>query len=96
MSEATTEKANLISQEEIDELLRIHDLISDEREEALSIIDEIKDAILDSGKLTLVQWKSLRKRIKEIETLTPSIDLIIQLKEQRERRKQVLLKSMSP
>lgn len=79
---------NLISQEEMDNLLRIHDLISDDHGgTSLSLVDEIKNAILDSGKLTLEEWKSLRKRINEIEKLTPHIDLIIQLKDTQEKKR---------
>jgi len=82
---------NLISQEEIDELLAIHDLISSgEKPESKSLIGEIKDAILDSARLTLDQWRSLRQRIKEIELLIPHMDLIIQLKEAQERREKIL------
>ena len=84
---------NLISQEEMDELLRIHDLIGggDEgKQRQLSLIDEIKNAILDSAKLTLDEWRSLRQRIVEIEKLAPHIDLIIQLKEQKLRREKLL------
>ncbi len=82
---------NLISQEEIDELLAIHDLISSgDKPESKSLIGEIKDAILDSAKLTLDQWRSLRQRIMEIEVLIPHMDLIIQLKEAQERREKIL------
>ena len=82
---------NLISQAEIDELLAIHELISSgEKPDSKSLIDEIKDAILDSAKLTLDQWQSLRKRIHEIEVLIPHIDLIVQLKESQERREKIL------
>ena len=85
---------NLISQAEIDELLAIHELISGggDQPQSKSLIDEIKDAILDSAKLTLDQWKSLRKRIHEIEVLVPHMDLIIQLKEAQDRRDKILAK----
>ena len=77
-----SEDKNLISQDEVDELFKIHDLISDKKEEKqTSLIEEIKGAILDSGKLTITEWKSLRKRIREIEVLIPHIDMIIQLKD---------------
>jgi hypothetical protein len=71
---------NLISQEEINELLTINGFIRDGKEQK-SLIDQIKDAILDSGKLQLSEWKSLRNRLKEIERLIPHIDLIIELKQ---------------
>ncbi len=81
---------NLISQAEIDELLAIHELIDESRTESKSLIDEIQDAILDSAKLTIDQWKSLRKRIQEIEVLVPHIDMIIKLKVAQERREKIL------
>ena len=85
------EKAkNLVSQSEVDELLNIHDLIEGKRETQRSLIDEIKEAILDSGKLTVEEWRSLRDRISEIESLIPHMDLIIKLKEAQERRVKIL------
>ncbi|MCS6970638.1 MAG: hypothetical protein RMM29_09015 [Planctomycetota bacterium] len=73
-----------IEQEELDNLLRIHGLLSDERSQTgRSLIDELHDAILDSGKLSLSQWRELRERLREIEALIPTIDLIIRLKERR-------------
>lgn len=90
----TSEDKNLISQAEMDELMRIHDLIGGSKEnnkkQQLSLIDEIKNAILDSGKLTLDEWRSLRLRIEEIIKLSSHIDLIIQLREQKERREMLL------
>jgi len=91
---ATDIKEKLVSQDEIDEMLRIHEIIrhDDERggPSAPSLLDEIKGAILDSGKLTLDEWKSLRRKIKEIEELIPHMDVIIRLKEQQERRRGIL------
>ena len=78
-------KTNLLSQEEVNELLTINGFIR-ERGEKRSLIDEIKDAILDSGKLQLAEWKSLRARLKEIERLVPHIDLIVELKQKAEYR----------
>ena len=77
-------KKNLISQDEVNELLTLGGFISEE-EEKKSLIDEIKDALLDSGKLSLREWRSLRARLKEIEKLIPHIDLIIELKAKQER-----------
>ena len=74
---------NLLSQDELNELLTINGFIS-EKSEKKSLIDEIKDALLDSGKLQLSEWKSLRARLKEIERLIPHIDLIIELKQKAE------------
>ena len=87
----TSVEKSLISQAEVDELFNIHDLI-EEQTESRSLIDEIQAAILDSGKLTLTEWKSLRQRIAEIEQLIPHMDLIIKLKETQDRRKEILKK----
>ena len=76
---------NLLSQEEINDLLTINGFIS-EGKESKSLIEEIKDAILDSGRLQLSEWKSLRARLKEIERLIPHIDLIIDLKQKAKYR----------
>jgi type I site-specific restriction-modification system R (restriction) subunit len=75
---------NLISQEEVDRLLRISDFISETNEASKSLADEIKEAILDSGRLSLVEWKSLRQRLAEIEELIPHIDLLVKLKTEAE------------
>jgi hypothetical protein len=76
---------NLLSQDEVNDLLTIQGFIN-EFSDNKSLIDEIKDAILDSGKLDLSKWKSLRSRLKEIERLIPHIDLIIELKQKAELR----------
>jgi len=68
----------LLSQQEVDQLLKITELLEEQKES--NLIDEIKDAILDSGKLSLIDWRRLRTRLKEIERLIPHIDLIIELK----------------
>jgi len=70
----------IISQAELDSLLRINEFIELDSEN--SLVSELKQAILDSGKLELDQWQSLREQLKEIETLIPHIDLIIQLKKE--------------
>jgi len=77
------EQENLLSQEEVTQLLTINGFIREKSEKA-SLIEEIKDAILNSGRLQLSEWKSLRARLKEIERLIPHIDLIIELKQQAE------------
>ena len=78
--------ANL-SQEEIDRLLSISGFIGDTgSSDRKSLIDEIKDAVLDSGKLSLDQWLGLRDRLKEIERLIPHIDLIIELKQKLKKK----------
>lgn len=68
----------IISQQDLDNLLRINEFI--EQEDENSLVSELKQAILDSGKLELYQWESLRAHIAEIEELIPHIDLIIKLK----------------
>jgi len=70
----------IISQTDLDSLLRINEFIRDEDEN--SLVAELKRAILDSGKLELGQWESLRDHIREIEGFVPHIDLIIELKKE--------------
>ncbi|WP_448211994.1 hypothetical protein [Colwellia sp. MEBiC06753] len=72
----------IISQAELDSLLHINDFI--EQAKADSLISEIKQAILNSGKLELRQWQALRNQIREIEEFIPHIDLIIKLKKESE------------
>ena len=79
----SNEKQNLLSQEEINELLTINGFIREKKPAEKTLIDEIKDAILDSGKLELREWRSLRDRLREIEELIPHIDLIIELKSKK-------------
>jgi hypothetical protein len=76
-----TDSTEIISQSELDNLLRINEFI--EQVDENSLISELKLAILDSGKLELTQWRSLRDHIREIEELIPHIDLIIKLKKER-------------
>ncbi|MFT4924563.1 MAG: hypothetical protein ACI8WB_000641 [Phenylobacterium sp.] len=73
----------IISQADLDNLLHINDLI--EQDENDSLIMELKHAILDSGRLELVQWESLRGQLQEIEELIPHIDLIIKLKKEKQQ-----------
>ena len=70
----------IISQDDIDSLLRINEFI--ETNDENSLVEELKQAILDSGKLELHQWQSLREHLEEIEALIPHIDLIIKLKKE--------------
>jgi len=70
----------LISQADLDNLLRINEFIDQHNES--SLVSELKQAILDSGKLELTQWEVLRDHIREIEELIPHIDLIIKLKKE--------------
>lgn len=72
---------DLISQSDLDNLLRISEFI--EQRDENSLVSEVKKAILDSGKLEIFQWESLRDHIREIEELIPHIDLIIKLKREK-------------
>lgn len=75
----------LISQDEMDSLLST--FVSDDTGEHESLLEEIHSAILDSAKLTLIQWVNLRKKLREIEELIPHIDLLIRLKSKKEKEK---------
>jgi hypothetical protein len=75
------DSTEIISQSELDNLLRINEFIEPVDEN--SLVSELKLAILDSGKLELTQWEILRDHIREIEELIPHIDLIIKLKKER-------------
>ncbi len=77
---AAEKELEIISQSDLDNLLRINEFIKQEDE--TSLISELKRAILDSGKLELHQWESLRDHLREIELLIPHIDLIIKLKKE--------------
>ncbi len=76
----TKKKDEIITQEELDKLLMLNDFI--EQNDKHSLVNELKQAILDSGKLELKQWLALRDQLREIETLIPHIDLIIKLKKE--------------
>lgn len=77
-----------LEQGELDDLLRINGFLADEgKSSGRTLVDELHEAILDSGKLTLRQWKDMRSRLQEVERLIPHIDLIISLRERRADRK---------
>lgn len=78
---AAEQELEILSQSDLDNLLRINEFIGQQDEN--SLISELKRAILDSGKLELGQWTSLRDHIREIEELIPHIDLIIKLKKEK-------------
>ncbi|MEW6989528.1 hypothetical protein AADZ91_02465 [Colwelliaceae bacterium 6441] len=82
---AAEKELEIISQVELDNLLRISEFI--EQGDENSLVSELKKAILDSGKLEINQWESLRDHIREIEELVPHIDLIIKLKKEKKRFK---------
>lgn len=73
--------SEIISQDELNNLLQLNEFIENQKNHAL--VSEIKKAILDSGKLQLGQWESLRAHIREVEELIPHIDLIIKLKKEK-------------
>ena len=79
------QELEILSQEDLDDLLRINEFI--EQKDENSLVSEIQSAILDSGKLELSQWQALRDHIQEIEDLIPHIDLIIKLKKQIRQNK---------
>ncbi len=74
---------NVLAQQELDDLLRIHDLIAEGEKTGTALVDELENAILDNGKLSLAQWRALRDKRKAIERLVPHLDLIIELRERR-------------
>ena len=72
----------LLSQDQIDELMQLNEFISSKKGATRQLIKEMRSAILDSARLSLDEWKGLRKSLSEIEELLPVIDIIIKLKEQ--------------
>ncbi len=74
---------SVLEQAELDQLLRLNGFLDDGDTGRKSLIDELNDAILDSGRLSLKEWRAMRDRLKEIERLIPTIDLIIDLKARR-------------
>lgn len=74
---------NALAQSELDDLLSIHGLLGEGDKNGVALIGELENAILDSGKLQLAQWRALRDKLKAIERLIPHIDLIIELRERR-------------
>jgi hypothetical protein len=82
----TQNPENTLDQNELDQLLLINGFLDEANATEggkKSLIDEIRNAILDSGKLSHREWKALRERLREIEQLIPTIDLIIELKARR-------------
>jgi len=83
---AAADHHDTLTQEEVDQLLRLSGFLDQpDQADRHSLLDEIKDAVLDSGKLSLEEWVRLRHQLKELERLIPHIDLIIQLKQARKR-----------
>lgn len=79
------EEVAFISQDEMDSLLS--GFVSEADGTHEDLIEEIYDAILDSGKLSLMQWVKLREKLRQIEELVPHIDLIIRLKSKNENKR---------
>ena len=75
-----------LSQDEVDRLLKFSGMLT-EGNDHVSLVDEIKTAILDSGKLSLTEWMAMRNRLKEIEQLIPIIDVIIRIKQEMRPRR---------
>ncbi len=80
-----TQSVNLLTQGDLDSVLGIF-LNEDKNSNEISLINEIKDAILDSGRLSYREWKSLRDRVKEISEMLPHIEFIISLKQQKKNK----------
>jgi hypothetical protein len=76
----------LLSQDQIDELMQLSEFISSKKGATRQLIREMRSAILDSGKLSLGEWRGLRNSLREIEELLPVIEMIIKLKEQENNR----------
>ena len=70
-----------VTQDALDELMRIDAFIRETNDTQASLLHDIESAILDSGRLTLAEWKALRESLRAIEELVPHIDLIVRLKE---------------
>ena len=70
----------IITQEQINQLLTLNEFISSKKSATRQLIKEIKSVILDSGKLELEGWRTLRAGLRELEDLIPVIDMIIKLK----------------
>lgn len=76
----------LLSQDQIDEMMQLSEFISSKKGATRQLIREMRSAILDSGKLSLGEWRGLRNGLREIEELLPVMDMIIKLKEQDNRK----------
>ncbi len=72
-----------LTQDMLDDLIQIQEFLTSSKSSAHSLISEIRSAILDSGKLRLDEWRSLRNGLRQIEELIPVIDVIIKLKEEQ-------------
>ncbi len=83
---AKPEEEPALSQDEVDRLLKFSGMLT-EGNDSVSLVDEIKTAILDSGKLSLTEWMAMRNRLKEIEQLIPIIDVIIRIKQEMRPRR---------
>ncbi len=55
---------DIISQADLDDLLRINEFIEPQNEN--SLVEELKRAILDSAKLELEQWQTLRDQLNQV------------------------------
>ncbi len=80
-----TQSMSLLTQSDLDSVLG-NFLNEDKNSNEISLIDEIKEAILNSGRLSYREWKSLRGRVKEISEMLPHIEFIISLKQQKKNK----------
>jgi hypothetical protein len=71
----------LLTQDQINELIHLNEFIKSKKGATRAFIREMRSAILDSGKLQLEEWRTLRSSLREIEELIPVMDMIIKLKQ---------------
>lgn len=76
---------DVVSQEQLDTLIQLSEFIGTKKGATRQLIREMRSAILDSGRLSLEEWRSLRAGLKEIEELLPVMDIIIRLKDEEAR-----------
>lgn len=69
-----------LDQSDIEELFKLSEFIQSRKDKNNSLLQEIKRCILDSGKLSGLEWEQLRDNLRDIEQMIPTIDLIIKLK----------------
>jgi len=78
---------DILSQDDIDHLIHLDEFINSKKGATRQLIREMRSVILDSGKLSLEQWRVLREGMTQIEELLPVMDMIIRLKADSERDK---------
>lgn len=78
-------EGGILDQSDIEQLFKLNEFIQSREDKKHSLLEEIKRCILDSGKLSLAEWESLRQNLREIENVIPTIDVIISLKREQEQ-----------